>query len=109
VSWVARLDPSAESCARNPQHASNALAYRATNAQWLAERRASNVQSLQSPGTATWRKYSQERLSGQVFTRPTGDVVGLLQAGSAAGTLVGRSGPLWATSWSTEADLKPAP
>jgi len=77
------------------------LAYRATTAQWHAERRARRPKVARLAGNGHLRKYVQERLSGQI-TRPNGDVV----PGPVTSWIGRRHGRrqdrLWATSWSPE-------
>ncbi|WP_162922824.1 MULTISPECIES: IS30 family transposase [unclassified Synechococcus] len=86
---------------RNSSTRSNALAYRATTAQWHAERRARRPKVARLAGNGHLRKYVQERLSGQI-TRPNGDVV----PGPVTSWIGRRHGRrqdrLWATSWSPE-------
>src|SRR5438552_5776880 len=59
---------------RNASTRSNALVYRATTAQWHAERRASRPKVAKLASNDALREYVQERLAGAI-TRPDGELV----------------------------------
>ncbi len=59
---------------RNASTRSNAVVYRATTAQWHAERRATRPKVCKLAADDALREYVQERLAGAI-ARPNGDVV----------------------------------
>jgi IS30 family transposase len=86
---------------RNASTRTNRLAYKASIAQWHAERRARRPKTAKLVGNARLRGYVQERLSGVVRT------VGGKVAGPAGPAWKGRNKPhrgdrRWVTSWSPE-------
>ena len=86
---------------RNAATHSNELTYRATTAQWHAERRASRPKVAKLAANDRLRAYVQERLAGGI-ERPTGERVPGPEArfiGRRHGRRVDRR---WAKSWSPE-------
>ena len=86
---------------RNASTRTNRLNYKASIAQWHAERRARRPKTAKLVGNARLREYVQERLSGVVRT------VGGRVAGPAGPAWKGRNKPhrgdrRWVTSWSPE-------
>ena len=87
---------------RNAATRAGKLEYRATNAQWHADRRAGRPKTAKLLSNERLRDYVQDRLSGAV-RMPNGDTV----AGPATRAWKGRNKPRredrrWATSWSPE-------
>jgi IS30 family transposase len=86
---------------RNASTRSQALAYRATTAQWHAERRASRPKVSKLAANNALREYVQDRLAGTI-ARPDGEPV----AGPDARWIGRRHGRRqdrrWARSWSPE-------
>lgn len=86
---------------RNASTRSHAVVYRATTAQWHAERRASRPKVAKLAANDVLRAYVQERLAG-VIARPDGDPV----PGPEVRFIGRRHGPRkdrrWARSWSPE-------
>jgi IS30 family transposase len=86
---------------RNPATRSGSLEYRATTAQWHADRRAKRPKVAKLAANDTLREYVQERLAGLV-TAPDGMVI----RGPAVPWVGRRHGRRkdrrWATSWSPE-------
>jgi IS30 family transposase len=86
---------------RNAATRSGGLAYRASTAQWHAERAARRPKRAKLATTAALRTYVQERLSGAVATPGGAAVVGPAVAWK--GRRHGRRQPRrWATAWSPE-------
>ena len=92
---------------RNASTRSHAVTYRATTAQWHADRRASRPKVAKLAANDRLRAYVQDRLAGMI-ARPDGEPV------PGPRVTVGRS-PSWATSRSAlgdgvepRADLEPA-
>ena len=86
---------------RNASTRSNAVVYRATTAQWHAERRASRPKVSKLAGNDKLREYVQERLAGAV-ARPDGDLVpgpDVRWIGRRHGR---RQDRRWAKAWSPE-------
>jgi hypothetical protein len=78
---------------RNAATRSGGLEYRATTAQWHAERAARRPKPAKFAVNAALRPYVQERLAGKVTAPRTGlRSVGQSYPGRAAGTGVGRTG-----------------
>ena len=93
---------------RNAATRSGGLEYRATTAQWHADRRARRPKTAKLAGNPELRRYVQDRLAG-VFERPDGERV----AGP-DGRWIGRrhgrrQDRRWAKAWSPEQICKPAP
>jgi IS30 family transposase len=86
---------------RNASTHSGAVAYRATIAQWHAERRASRPRVSKLAANDALREYVQDRLAGMI-ARPDGEMV----PGPQAKWVGRRHGPRtdrrWATAWSPE-------
>jgi IS30 family transposase len=86
---------------RNASTRSHAVVYRATTAQWHAERRASRPKVSKLAANDALRKYVQDRLAGTI-ARPDGELV----PGPAARWIGRRHGRRqdrrWARSWSPE-------
>src|SRR5881396_3505016 len=86
---------------RNASTRSNAVVYRATTAQWHAERRASRPKVSKLAANDALREYVQERLAGTI-ARPDGELV----AGPTVRFIGRRHGRRadrrWAKSWSPE-------
>jgi IS30 family transposase len=86
---------------RNAATRSNALTYRATTAQWHAERRASRPKVSKLASNDRLRAYVQERLAGSIV-RPDGELV----VGPAVRFIGRRHGRRadrrWAKAWSPE-------
>ena len=93
---------------RNAATRSGGLEYRATNAQWHSDRRASRPKVSKLASNDPLRKYVQDRLGGMIV-RPDGDLV----PGPQVRWVGRRHGPRkdrrWATSWSPEQISKAAP
>src|SRR5215203_2793689 len=86
---------------RNAATRGGGLAYRASTAQWHAERAARRPKRAKLATTAALRTYVQERLSGAVATPGGAAVVGPAVAWK--GRRHGRRQPRrWATAWSPE-------
>jgi IS30 family transposase len=86
---------------RNASTRSHAVTYRATTAQWHAERRASRPKVSRLAGNDTLREYVQDRLAGTV-ARPDGELVpgpDVRWIGRRHGR---RQDRRWAKSWSPE-------
>src|SRR5438093_5535064 len=86
---------------RNASRRSNAVVYRATTAQWHAERRASRPKVAKLAANDALREYVQERLAGAI-TRPDGELVpgpDVRWIGRRHGR---RQDRRWAKSWSPE-------
>src|SRR2546428_1372213 len=86
---------------RNASTRSNAVVYRATTAQWHAERRASRPKVAKLATNARLREYVQERLAGAI-TRPDGELVpgpDVRWIGRRHGR---RQDRRWAKAWSPE-------
>ena len=86
---------------RNAATRSRGVAYRATTAQWHAERRASRPKVSKLAANDALRQYVQDRLGGMI-ARPDGELV----PGPQVRWVGRRHGPRtdrrWATSWSPE-------
>ena len=86
---------------RNAATRSGGLEYRATNAQWHSDRRASRPKVSKLASNDPLRKYVQDRLGGMIV-RPDGELV----PGPQVRWVGRRHGPRkdrrWATSWSPE-------
>jgi IS30 family transposase len=87
---------------RNASTRSGSLTYRASTAQWHADRRSRRPKPAKLAVNATLREYVQKRLSGQI-RRPDGTAV----PGPATRAWNGRNRPRrqdrrWASSWSPE-------
>ena len=92
---------------RNAATRGGKLGYRATTAQWHAERRAKRPKVAKLAGNDQLHCYVQERLSGTIV-RPDGVAV----VGPEVSWIGRRHGRRqhrrWAQAWSPEADLEPA-
>jgi IS30 family transposase len=86
---------------RNASTRSNALAYRATTAQWHAERRASRPKVAKLAAHDGLREYVQDRLAG-VIARPDGGLVPGPDARWVGRRHGRRQDRRWARSWSPE-------
>jgi transposase, IS30 family len=86
---------------RNASTRSHAVAYRATTAQWHADRRASRPKVAKLAANEALREYVQDRLAGTI-ARPDGEFVpgpDVRWIGRRHGRRAGRR---WARSWSPE-------
>jgi IS30 family transposase len=86
---------------RNASTRSNALAYRATTAQWHAERRASRPKVAKLAAHDVLREYVQDRLAG-VIARPDGGLVPGPDARWIGRRHGRRQDRRWARAWSPE-------
>jgi IS30 family transposase len=86
---------------RNASTRSNGLAYRATTAQWHAERRASRPKVSKLAAKDRLRDYVQERLAGQI-ARPDGELVPGPTVRFIGRRHGRRADRRWAKSWSPE-------
>ena len=86
---------------RNASTRSNALAYRATTAQWHAERRASRPKLAKLAANDALREYVQDRLAG-IIARPDGGLVPGPDARWIGRRHGRRQDRRWARSWSPE-------
>ena len=86
---------------RNASTRSSALTYRATTAQWHAERRASRPKVAKLAGNDRLREYVQERLAGQI-ARPDGQRVPGPDVRFIGRRHGRRADRRWAKSWSPE-------
>lgn len=86
---------------RNASTRSHAVVYRATTAQWHAERRASRPKVSKLAANDTLRAYVQERLAGTI-ARPDGEPVPGPEARFVGRRHGRRRDRRWAKSWSPE-------
>jgi IS30 family transposase len=86
---------------RNASTRSHAVAYRATTAQWHAERRASRPKVSKLAADGALREYVQDRLAG-VIARPDGELVPGPDARWIGRRYGRRQDRRWARSWSPE-------
>src|SRR6266498_3747774 len=86
---------------RNASTRSNAVVYRATTAQWHAERRASRPKISKLVANDALRKYVQERLAGAI-ARPDGELVPGPDARWIGRRHGRRQDRRWARAWSPE-------
>jgi IS30 family transposase len=86
---------------RNASTRSHAAAYRATTAQWHAERRASRPKVSKLAANDALREYVQERLASMIAS-PDGEVVPGPQVRWVGRRHGRRADRRWATSWSPE-------
>ncbi len=86
---------------RNASTRSHAVAYRATTAQWHAERRASRPKFSKLAAHGALREYVQDRLAG-VIARPDGELVPGPDARWIGRRYGRRQDRRWARSWSPE-------
>src|SRR5919197_1692725 len=86
---------------RNASTRSHAAVYRATTAQWHAERRASRPKVSKLAANDTLREYVQERLAGTI-ARPEGEPVPGPEVRFVGRRHGRRQDRRWATSWSPE-------
>src|SRR5207237_6991202 len=86
---------------RNASTRSHSIAYRATTAQWHAERRASRPKVSKLAANDTLREYVQERLAGTI-AKPDGEPVPGPEAHFIGRRHGRRRDRRWATSWSPE-------
>jgi len=86
---------------RNASTRSNELAYRATTAQWHAERRASRPKVSKLTADDRLRDYVQDRLAGQI-ARPDGELVPGPTVRFIGRRHGRRADRRWAKSWSPE-------
>ena len=86
---------------RNAATRSGGVAYRATTAQWHAERRASRPKVSKLAANDALRQYVQHRLGGMI-ARPDGELVPGPQVRWVGRRHGPRSDRRWATSWSPE-------
>jgi IS30 family transposase len=86
---------------RNASTRSNSLTYRATTAQWHAERRASRPKSSKLAGNVALCEYVQDRLAGKI-TRPDGEAVAGPDVRFIGRRHGRRADRRWARSWSPE-------
>jgi hypothetical protein len=93
---------------RNASTRANELGYRATTAQWHAERRARRPKVAKLAGDAALREYVQDRLAGTI-ARPDGELVPGPEVRFIGRRHGRRADRRWARAWSPGADLEPAP
>ena len=86
---------------RNASTRSNSLAYRATTAQWHAERRASRPKVAKLAADDRLREYVQDRLAGTI-ARPDGELVPGPEVRFIGRRHGRRADRRWARSWSPE-------
>jgi IS30 family transposase len=86
---------------RNASSRSHAVAYRATTAQWHAERRASRPKVSKLAANGALREYVQDRLAGAI-ARPDGELVPGPDARWIGRRHGRRQDRRWARSWSPE-------
>ena len=86
---------------RNASTRTDALAYRATTAQWHAERRASRPKVSKLAANAALRDYVQDRLAGSI-ARPSGELVAGPEVRFVGRRHGRRADRRWARSWSPE-------
>jgi IS30 family transposase len=86
---------------RNASTRGNELAYRATTAQWHAERRASRPKVAKLAANDRLREYVQDRLAGKI-ARPDGELVAGLEVRFIGRRHGRRADRRWARSWSPE-------
>jgi IS30 family transposase len=86
---------------RNASTRSNSLAYRATTAQWHAERRASRPKVAKLAANDRLREYVQDRLAGTI-ARPDGELVPGPEVRFIGRRHGRRADRRWARSWSPE-------
>jgi IS30 family transposase len=86
---------------RNASTRSNELAYRATTAQWHAERRACRPKVAKLAGNDRLRDYVQDRLAGTI-ARPDGELVPGPEVRFIGRRHGRRADRRWAKSWSPE-------
>src|SRR5262252_4789296 len=86
---------------RNASTRSHAVEYRATTAQWHAERRASRPKVAKLAANKALREYVQDRLAG-VITTPAGELVPGPQVRFIGRRHGRRADRRWARSWSPE-------
>jgi len=86
---------------RNASTRSRGVVYRATTAQWHADRRASRPKVSKLAANEELRRYVQDRLGGQI-ARPDGGVVPGPQVKWTGRRHGRRADRRWATSWSPE-------
>ena len=86
---------------RNAATRSRGVVYRATTAQWHAERRASRPKVAKLAANDELREYVQDRLGGQI-ARPDGELVPGPQVRWTGRRHGRRADRRWATSWSPE-------
>jgi transposase len=86
---------------RNASTRSNSNAYRATTAQWHAERRASRPKVAKLAANDALRTYVQDRLAGEI-ARPDGEPVPGPQVRFSGRRRRRRQDRRWARSWSPE-------
>ena len=86
---------------RNASTRSYAVPYRATTAQWHAQRRASRPKVSKLASNDTLRAYVQDRLAGQI-ARPDGELVAGPDVRFAGRRHGRRADRRWAKSWSPE-------
>jgi transposase len=86
---------------RNASTRSDQLTYRATTAQWHAERRASRAKVAKLAANGRLREYVQDRLSGAI-ARPGGELVPGPDARFAGRRHGRREDRRWAKAWSPE-------
>ena len=92
---------------RNASTRTHGVPYRATTAQWHAERRASRPKVSKLASNDPLRKYVQDRLGGMI-ARPDGELVPGPQVRWSGRRHGRRKDRRWATSWSPEQISKPA-
>ena len=86
---------------RNAATRGNELTYRATTAQWHAERRASRPKVAKLAANAALRDYVQERLAGMIV-RPDGELVPGPEVSFGGRRHGRRADRRWAKAWSPE-------
>ena len=86
---------------RNAATRSGGVVYRATTAQWHAERRASRPKAAKLASNEALRRYVQDRLGGMI-ARPGGELVPGPQVRWTGRRHGRRKDRRWATSWSPE-------
>jgi IS30 family transposase len=86
---------------RNASTRGHAMAYRATTAQWHAERRASRPKASKLAANDRLREYVQERLAGMIAS-PDGETVPGPEVKWVGRRHGRRADRRWATSWSPE-------
>ena len=86
---------------RNASTRTDALAYRATTAQWHAERRASRPKVSKLAANDALRDYVQDRLAGSI-AKPSGELVAGPEVRFVGRRHGRRADRRWARSWSPE-------
>ena len=101
VAWVVARRRFRGELRRNAATRSRGVVYRATTAQWHAERRASRPKVAKLAANDELREYVQDRLGGQI-ARPDGELVPGPQVRWTGRRHGRRADRRWASSWSPE-------